>query len=186
MPKRKRTAESPALAEKSAFDLAKRVTIKDVRALSLAAEQHPELMETPELIVNYRYSAKTERDTENEAVAVVVSFEMTAKTGQDESAATAVSIRLALQLVYECPGLKDFTTSAVDEFGRLNGVYNAWPYWREFVQNAIARMGLPALIVPVFRLSEAKSKSKESADDGTRIAQKRKKQQRSTEGHSVP
>jgi len=37
-------------------------------------------------------------------------------------------------------------------FARTNGIYNAWPYWREFVQNMIARMNLPPLVIPVFRL----------------------------------
>ena len=40
-------------------------------------------------------------------------------------------------------------------FSATNGVFNAWPYWREFVQNTTARMGLPTpVIVPVFRLGE--------------------------------
>jgi hypothetical protein len=28
----------------------------------------------------------------------------------------------------------------------------AWPYWREFVQNTSARMGFPALIVPLLKI----------------------------------
>jgi preprotein translocase subunit SecB len=36
----------------------------------------------------------------------------------------------------------------------LNGVFHVWPYWREMVQNTLARMGLPPLILPVFRVGD--------------------------------
>jgi len=43
----------------------------------------------------------------------------------------------------------------VRHFAETNGLYNAWPYWREFVQNTAARMSLPGLTVPVLRLGRS-------------------------------
>jgi preprotein translocase subunit SecB len=31
----------------------------------------------------------------------------------------------------------------------MNGIYNIWPYWREYVQTTTSRLGLPPLTLPV-------------------------------------
>lgn len=41
---------------------------------------------------------------------------------------------------------------AIEEFGRYNLGYHIWPYWREFVQSTCARMGIPPIPVPMYRL----------------------------------
>ena len=41
---------------------------------------------------------------------------------------------------------------AIEEFGRYNLGYHVWPYWREFVQSTCARMGIPPIPVPMYRL----------------------------------
>jgi len=38
-----------------------------------------------------------------------------------------------------------------DLYAQFNGVFNAWGYWREYVQSACCRMGIPAPPVPVYR-----------------------------------
>jgi len=40
-------------------------------------------------------------------------------------------------------------------------ISNAWPYWREFVQSMSARMGFPALTVPLLEIAMKKSAAKE-------------------------
>jgi hypothetical protein len=42
---------------------------------------------------------------------------------------------------------------AASAFATINEVFNAWPCWREYVQNVVARMGLPSITVPVFRVA---------------------------------
>lgn len=37
-------------------------------------------------------------------------------------------------------------------FAEFNSTYNAWPYWREFVHSISARLGLPAVTVPILRV----------------------------------
>ena len=61
-------------------------------------------------------------------------------------------IKATFLLIYKTDSLKGITNKAVEHFGNINGIYNAWPYWREFVQNTIVRMNLPPLIIPVFRI----------------------------------
>jgi hypothetical protein len=38
-----------------------------------------------------------------------------------------------------------------DSFTKHNAVFNAWPYWRELVQNFAVRMGLAPLTMPLLR-----------------------------------
>lgn len=46
----------------------------------------------------------------------------------------------------------DVLRPAIEEFGRFNLGYHVWPYWREFVQSTCARMGIPPIPVPMYRL----------------------------------
>lgn len=38
-------------------------------------------------------------------------------------------------------------------FANVNGIYNVWPYFRELVQSVTSRMGLPPLVLPVYRVN---------------------------------
>jgi hypothetical protein len=53
---------------------------------------------------------------------------------------------------YQIPQNLQIHEGLLDEFARVNGVFNAWPYWREFVQNTLVRMGLPPLTLPLYRV----------------------------------
>jgi hypothetical protein len=63
----------------------------------------------------------------------------------------SLQIDAAFMIHYAIPSFDGIEKSHIDAFGELNGVYNAWPYWREFVQAATVRMALPPLTVPVHR-----------------------------------
>jgi hypothetical protein len=41
---------------------------------------------------------------------------------------------------------------AVQAFKDGNGIFNCWPYFREYLQNTVTRMNLPPLTVPLLRL----------------------------------
>jgi len=50
--------------------------------------------------------------------------------------------------------------SLIDDFEyfmTINPISNAWPYWREFVQNMSARMGFPVLTVPLLEIVPKKA-----------------------------
>jgi preprotein translocase subunit SecB len=52
----------------------------------------------------------------------------------------------------------DATEEHFKHFANLNAVVNAWPYYREAVQSCVARMGLPTLVLPLFRLPQLNPK----------------------------
>jgi hypothetical protein len=65
-----------------------------------------------------------------------------------------ITVDATFVLTYALENFDGIRKSGYQQFADLNGVYNAWPYWREFVQTTITRMGLPALVLPVFRIVE--------------------------------
>ncbi|MEX2119056.1 MAG: hypothetical protein WD847_05540 [Pirellulales bacterium] len=61
-------------------------------------------------------------------------------------------IHAEFALLYRFPSLKGITDRQIEEFGRVDAVVAAWPYWREFIQSMLARIGLPQLKVqPLLR-----------------------------------
>ncbi len=66
----------------------------------------------------------------------------------------AVLVRAEFELKYKLP--KDISASKRDlnAFAEMNGVFNVWPYWREFIQSMVTRMNLPPLTLPLFRLAD--------------------------------
>lgn len=85
-----------------------------------------------------------------------------AKDGSEaENEQPLVEISACLELGYRLPPDAQFSKEELSEFGNVNAVFNAWPYWREFIQSSISRMGLPPVVLPVFRLPKKKPKSEE-------------------------
>ena len=73
-----------------------------------------------------------------------------------------VSVSAAFEITYSLPKELRVSQKQLNTFARINGVFNAWPYWREFVQNMVTRTNLPVVTLPLFRL-----------DDTTTVRQKK-------------
>ncbi|HEX9883411.1 MAG TPA: hypothetical protein VGA79_05555, partial [Desulfobaccales bacterium] len=59
---------------------------------------------------------------------------------------------------------------------KINPISNAWPYWREFVQSMSARMGFPALTVPLLEIAPKKTATKRSkSQPAKKVSTRRKK-----------
>ena len=39
----------------------------------------------------------------------------------------------------------------LESFAAVNGAFNAWPYWREYVHQTFQRMELPSVLIPAFK-----------------------------------
>jgi len=50
----------------------------------------------------------------------------------------------------------DFDDRIEEYYRTICPLSDAWPYWREFVQNMSTRMGFPALTVPLLEIEEGK------------------------------
>lgn len=136
-----------------AVDVASRVEIANVHVLRFSGERESELPER-DVNIEWHCGATTEAISEKDLIRVLAEFRMEVGPTEtnDAEKQVAVQITLTLALTYRCPNVSKLSKRALDAFGQINGVYNAWPYWREFVQNTAARMELPRLTVPVFRI----------------------------------
>lgn len=92
-------------------------------------------------------------DREQHTLAVVPSFSLVASRTGNDGPSPVLTIKASFILEYALPPSVEFEEEQLKAFSMTNGVYNAWPYWREYVQSTTTRMGLPPIIVPVFRLS---------------------------------
>jgi hypothetical protein len=100
------------------------------------------------------YSAEAQVDKKNGYVFVIPQFHFEAFV-KAKTKEPAVVIDASFLLAYKIENFNGLTKKAFELFANINGIYNAWPYWREFVQNSIVRMGLPSLSIPVFRIVES-------------------------------
>jgi hypothetical protein len=109
-------------------------------------------------LVEIAHSAKVkDRTSDRFMVTATITVRMT-RQGRGKRAirhgpTTTLSLQAAFDLLYELPKAKDFSAAALSHFANVNGVYNAWPYWRELVQSITVRMGLPPVVLPVFRIA---------------------------------
>lgn len=80
-----------------------------------------------------------------------------------------IRISATYEVVYEIDELEGFGEESIAAFSLMNGLFNAWPYWREFVHSATQRLGLPGLIAPILRVDamakEQRQKNTLAAED---------------------
>ncbi|MBS0198765.1 MAG: hypothetical protein JSR77_18615 [Planctomycetes bacterium] len=72
-----------------------------------------------------------------------------------ENSKDAIRVEGDFKLVYIIRDLDSIPEPAFERFAKINGVYNSWPYWREFVHSAISRMNFPGLVMPVLTIGRA-------------------------------
>lgn len=136
---------------KLAMKVSDRIQLETVRLMSCDCKQM-------RFIGPGQKSFQIERTTDSSIdegtnrIFVMANFTLkTFETGTNDKEPFAV-IKASFLLIYQADSLQGITKRAVRLFGETNGIFNAWPYWREYVQNTIVRMSLPPLTIPVFRL----------------------------------
>jgi hypothetical protein len=152
----KRKVKTQVLKSKEKLDagllVSDRVQLKDVRLLNSKCEQTPGAT-SGKKAYDIDYSTKVQIDRKNGYVVVIATFHFEAFI-ESKVSQPVILIDTSFLLLYRLEDFEGLTQKGFERFANLNGIYNAWPYWREFVQNTIVRMGLPSLSLPVFRIVE--------------------------------
>ncbi len=133
-----------------------RVQLKDVRLISCKCDQIPEAT-LGKKAYDIDYSTEVQIDKKNGYVIVTAKFNFEAFS-ESKTQKPVILMDASFLLAYKIENFEGLTQRGFEQFANLNGIYNAWPYWREFVQNMIARMGLPSLTIPVFRIVRSTAK----------------------------
>jgi len=127
-----------------------RVQLKDVRLIEFGCNQKQGASRAKKAY-NMDYSTEVAVDKESGHVLVIAKFHFEA-FAEGEPQKNVLKANATFALTYTIGNFKGLTQKGFNQFADLNGIYNAWPYWREFMQNTIARLGLPPLVIPVFRI----------------------------------
>lgn len=120
-------------------------------------------------------NVETQVDKGEKVVCVRPRFVLSAKYDEaDDEELLRIEAQFVLR--YRVPSFEGLKKANIAAFGELNGLYNAWPYWREFVQSTTVRMGLPPLTVPLYRPlkapkrpAKAPARRKRAKSSGTRV-----------------
>lgn len=138
-----------------AIPVSNQVQIQDVRLIQCKSSIAPEAVAPPlppRLRPTLKREATTQVNQEHSQIAVFVHFLFSAVRDERPNDKPCVSIDSTFLVSYTAEDLTGLGAENFDSFGALNGVFNAWPYWRELLHNTISRMGLPAFVLPVLRV----------------------------------
>jgi len=133
------------------------VSIRDVRLISSGCSQTLNAGRGRHSL-EINCEVKTQADKKKGYILVSPSFKLEGFPLERKQTKPDLVIEAAFVIIYKAESLEGLKRANFEAFGQSNGIYNAWPYWREFVQNTVARMNLPPLTIPVFRLLPAKLK----------------------------
>jgi hypothetical protein len=110
--------------------------------------------EAGEVELFYEHSARAPQGIRGGVFYVLASLEVRISSARVEGKKMPLHLKVEYELKYRVP--KDFKASKaeVSSFAKMNGIYNAWPYFREYVQTTTQRMNLPPVVLPVYRIPQ--------------------------------
>jgi hypothetical protein len=136
---------------KLAAQVSRHVQIEEVRLIRASARRSPGIAVTEgEMAIFHRLHETTFKQKGADLI-IEIRFGLQG-VGKDDPSRKLFELSAAFELTYKLDRETTFPAAQLRGFSSVNGAYNAWPYWREFVQNTAVRMGLPRLVVPVFRV----------------------------------
>ncbi len=109
----------------------------------------------PAVKVKIEKSAKHSFTEDSKALVVDILFssQLVPDGEAEELALVEVSCQFALEYRFDVKGGPEGEERGryLQAFAEINGMYNAWPYFRELFQSSISRMGLPPIALPLYR-----------------------------------
>ena len=152
------------------IDLSRIVSVIEIESVRLCEAHcrsavHPSEIGDAIIVKTSCETAVVKEPGEDGSLRIEVAFAMEVRSASDEEKLQA-EIRGTFGLSYKVPDDEGFSIEELDAFGQGNAVFNAWPYWRELVQTSLARMSMPLLTVPVFRLPRNRTDDRAEQDEG--------------------
>ena len=130
------------------------VEIEDVRLCEASCRslaRPSELAET--IVVKPLHGASVIKEPADDGLLLIhTDFSLEIRS-EDYDGELQAEIRGLFELSYRIPKEERFSSDEFKAFSQFNAIFNAWPYWRELVQASLARMSMPVLTVPVYRVS---------------------------------
>lgn len=135
-----------------AKEIAKFVQLRSIVLKNAHLESSIEGNLPPTISINQQHRCLFEEKTDEERfINVLAEFKFNASKEEGDAIGSLAKLEATFLLVYAIPQEAKFDHRCLKHFAELNGIYNAWPYWRELVQTVTGRIGLGGILVPVFR-----------------------------------
>jgi hypothetical protein len=96
----------------------------------------------PEIGIHIEWAANEDRTLLSCAIAFATQF-----GGELDEEPWQLLARFRLD--YTVSGGADLTDHELDNFEHWNAMFNAWPYWREYLSSTVNRAQLPRFVLPV-------------------------------------
>jgi hypothetical protein len=81
---------------------------------------------------------------------IPIRFGFRAVTEDEKTEVMVITCRLAV--AYELTEGYEPTPEQIEAFRQGNAIFNCWSYFREYVQNSVARMNFPPVTIPFLRM----------------------------------
>lgn len=143
---------------KSAAKVGPRAVLLDIRLRQLNAADKGLLM-SDEMRERTLLTHSVHRDLESSSAVVSCSmrYEMAHST-PESMAEPPLIVEAVFVLTYKIAGLDEVLKEDLEAFAEVNGLFNAWPYWRELLSSTVTRMGVLSPPAPTLRIRQEPSK----------------------------
>lgn len=148
----------PTDSLKTVAEVVPKLEIRDIRLLNLSCGLTAPPPPAGAIRIDLSHEVSVDL-IENSALGVQVHYSLNASPEAADSA-PFLKMTVIFQLLYDGENLSAISAEKRQMFGDINGVHNAWPYFRELVQSVSSRMGLPPLTVPLLKLGPTRAPDK--------------------------
>ncbi len=148
----KKKRSIPATSEQQsdlllAAKVASRVEAMDIRIASTNTRHNPLAVLGDSIrFITKSLQYKVDRESAHILVKPHFVLEMDYEGSND-----CLMIEAEFLIIYSVQSLDELSDDNIDAFADKNGLYNCWPYWREYVQSMTARLGVRTTTLPPFR-----------------------------------
>jgi hypothetical protein len=179
-----KSAMLPVDIENLDMEIAARVAqhyvLQEIYMVDAKISRDPFAVSPGNLTLKHKCSAESLTMPDSEKYIVLCNFRVAAINGQNLSkpiikieASFCTSYVERTQADYD--GSPETLLAYVEYLMTINPISDAWPYWREFVQSMSARMGFPALTVPLLEIVPKKATAKEAESQPVKKESTRRK-----------
>lgn len=140
---------------KLATAISRIVQIEQIHLIEFSAIRQAEIELAAVTIKHTAPEVTTQFNDQKTNIVVKAKFGIEGSDGNASESRTLLQIQACFLASYviESADSDAVTPKQIEAFGKINGVYNIWPYWRELVQSATTRMALPPLTLQVLRIA---------------------------------
>lgn len=131
------------------------VQIEQISLIEFSAMRQPEIEASAVAIKHAAPEVAAQFDSQRKRIEVKAKFGVEGSDSTGNEPRTILRIHACFLAIYalEPSDSGTITPEQTDAFGKVNGLFNIWPYWRELVQSITTRMALPPLTLPVLHVT---------------------------------